>query len=237
MLAHHPQTLTRNQILAALPRQQYSLLFSNLQPTHLPRSKLLYDLGDRISYFFFIMSGMVSLLATTEDGSSTEIGMVGSEGVIGIPAVLGVNKAPYQIEVQIPGQAMKVRTDILINEFSRGGLLHDMILRYIHSLISQISQSAACNRFHTIEQRLCRWLLISHDRVKSDTLHLTHEVLSHMLGATRANVTTAAANLRRTGLIDYSRGSIQIADRQGLEVAACECYRLVTEMIGCFRAA
>ena len=232
-----PQVFARNQILTALTRQQYPLLFSHLEPVPLPRSKVLYHLADRISHAFFIMSGMVSLLATTQEGLTTQISMVGNEGVVGVPAILRVNKAPYQIKVQIPGRAMRVRIDVLIKEFNRDGPLHDMMLRYVHALISQISQSAACNRFHQIEERLSRWLLTSEDRAMSETLQLTHEALSHMLGATRANVTAAANNLKRAGLIDYHRGSIQIVDRQGLEKAACECYRVITEEIGCFRAA
>ncbi len=232
-----PKILTRNQILAALPRQQYALLFSHLEPVDLPRSKVLYHLADTISHAFFIMSGMVSLLATTQEGLTTQISMVGNEGMVGVPAILRVNKAPYQIKVQIPGRAMRVRIDVLIREFNRDGPLHDMMLRYVHALISQISQSAACNRFHKIEERLSRWLLISHDRAMSDTLELTHEALSHMLGATRPNVTAAANKLKDAALIDYRRGNIQIIDRRGLEESACECYRVVTEEIGCFRAA
>ncbi|HKC63416.1 MAG TPA: Crp/Fnr family transcriptional regulator [Pyrinomonadaceae bacterium] len=237
MLSHHPQVLAGNQILSALPRQQYKRLFSCLEPVHLARSKILYHLADRITHAFFLTSGMVSLLATTEGGAVTEIGMVGNEGVVGVPVALGVEKAPYQIEVQIPGRALQVKSEVLVEEFNRGGQLQDMVLRYIHFLVTQIAQSAACNRFHTNEQRLCRWLLIARDRVKSDTLHLTHEAVSHMLGATRANVTTAAINLKRAGLIDYHRGNIEIVDRQGLETAACECYRHITEVIGSFRAA
>jgi len=235
--SHESQILSTNQILAALSRQEYPSLFSHLQIVHLARSEILYDLADPMPSAFFIMSGMISLLSITEDGSTTQVSMVGNEGMVGIPAILRVNKTPYRIMVQIPGKAMRIRSDVLVKEFNRGGPLHDLLLRYIHTLITQISQSAACNRFHTVEQRLCRWLLISHDRVKADTLHLTQEALSHMLGATRTNVTSAAVNLRRAGLIDYRRGKIEIRDRKGMKKAACECYRIVTEEIGCLRAA
>lgn len=226
-----------NRILATLSLQQYPFLFSNLEAVHLSRSKVLYDVGDSMSYCFFILSGMVSLLAVTEDGSATEISMVGNEGLIGVPALLGVNKAPYCIEVQIPGKAMRTRTDILVREFKKGGLLHDQILAYAHSLISQIAQSAACNRFHTVEQRLGRWLLIASDRVNSETVRLTHEALSHMLGSTRTTVTEAANSLKVKGLIEYRRGSIRIIDRQRLERTTCECYRVVTRELSHFRAA
>lgn len=231
------QSLMTNQILAALSRQEYPLLFSHLKPAHLSRGQILYDFADPISSAFFVMSGMVSLLSITEDGSTTQVSMIGNEGVAGVAAILRVNKAPYRIMVQLPGKAMRVRADVLVREFNRGGPLQDLTLRYLHALITQISQSAACNRFHTVGERLCRWLLISHDRVNSNTITLTQEALAHMLGATRTNITEAAAALKRAGLIDYHRGSIRVVDRRGLEKAACECYRVVTEEIGSLRAA
>jgi AraC-like DNA-binding protein len=147
VVSSNSHILTGNQILFALPRQQYPLLFSSLQSVHLDRGQILYDLADPIRSAFFIVSGMVSLLATTGDGSMTQVGMVGDEGVVGIPAVLRINKAPYQVTVQIPGRAMRVRTEVLVNEFSRDGPLQDILLRYVHSLICQVSESAACNRF------------------------------------------------------------------------------------------
>ncbi|HEY6231931.1 MAG TPA: Crp/Fnr family transcriptional regulator [Pyrinomonadaceae bacterium] len=229
--------LTSNQILSALPRQRYPLLFSHLRPVTLARGDVIYDLAGQINYAFFIMSGMVSLLATTEDGSTTQVGMVGDEGMVGIPAILKISKAPYQVTVQIPGRAMRVRSEILVTEFAREGPLQDILLRYVHSLLCQISQSAACNRFHRIEQRLCRWLLISRDHVKSDDLQLTQEALSHMLGATRTNVTKAATALKDAGLIQYHRGNIHIINRPAMVKLSCECYRVITQEIGAFRAA
>ena len=224
---HPHQLVTTNQILNSLSRKDYPALFASLQAAHLPRGKVLYDIGEPIDYSFFVMSGMISLFATTEDGSTTEISMIGNEGVVGISAVLGVTEAPYRMEVQIPGKGMRIRTTVLVEQFGRSGPLRDLMLRYTHSLILQISQSAACGRFHTIEQRLCRWLLVARDRVESDILHLTQEALSHMLGSNRTNVTTAAASLKSEGLIEYSRGSIQILDEVKLKKAACECYRVV----------
>jgi CRP-like cAMP-binding protein len=228
---------TTNKVLDSLSRKDYPALFANLQPINFPRGRVLYELGERIDYNYFVMSGMISLLAITEDGSTTEICMIGNEGVAGVSALLGVSEAPYRMEVQIPGRGMRIRTKVLVEEFSRGGPLRDLTLRYTHSLILQISQSAACNRFHSIHQRLCRWLLVARDRVRSDTLHLTQEALSHMLGSNRTNVTAAAANLKSIGLIEYRRGSIQILDRNELERAACECYRALTVQIGYFDAA
>jgi len=226
MSALHPhQFVTTNQILNSLSRKDYPALFASLQAAHLPRGKVLYELGERIDYNFFVVSGMISSFATTEDGSTTEISMIGNEGVAGISALLGVNEAPYRMEVQIPGKGMRIRTTVLVEEFGRSGPLRDLMLRYTHSSILQISQSAACGRFHTIEQRLCRWLLVARDRVESNILHLTQEALSHMLGSNRTNITTAAASLKSGGLIEYSRGSIQILDEDKLKKAACECYR------------
>lgn len=222
LTARNAHTLLSNYILSPLSRQQYSLLFSNLQLVRLERGQILYDLGGSIRTAFFIMSGMVSLLATTENGSSTQVGMVGDEGVVGLPAILGINTAPYQAMMQIPGRAMRVRTDIFVKEFRRDGPLHEMLLRYIHCLICQISQSAACNRFHTIEQRLSRWLLVSQDRVKSKELLLTQEMLAHMLGAPRTNVTKTAATLKNRRVIKYHHGRIQILDRSALDLDTFE---------------
>jgi len=234
---HSSQTLTSNQILAALRREEYPLLFSNLQQVDLKRGEVLFDLADRIPSAFFLMSGLVSLFATTEDGSTTQVGMAGNEGLVGVPIILGIDKAPYQVIVQIPGRAMRIGQQTLLTEFSRSGPLQRMLLSYTHSLICQISQSAACNRFHTVEQRLCRWLLIGLDRVESNRLPLTQEALSHMLGASRTNVTKAATALRTAGLIRYHRGDLAIVDRPSMENRACECYRVITEQLGQFYAA
>jgi CRP-like cAMP-binding protein len=228
---------TDNEILTALSRQQYPVLFSELEPVQLSRGKIIYHPAEQISSAFFIISGVVSLLSTTSDGSTIQVAMAGKEGVLGTPAMRGINKPPYQVMVQIPVIAMRVRVDVLINEFNRDGPLRDLVLRYVQALIWEISQSAACNRFHTVEQRLCRWLLTSHDRIKADNVQLTQEALSHMLGATRPNVTDAAINLRSAGLIDYHHGNIQILDLVRLERAACECYRTVADEIGSFNAA
>ena len=174
---------------------------------------------------------MISLLSATEDGHTIEVGMIGSEGMAGIPAILQVNKAPYQVMVQIGADARRIKADALRRGFDRGGVLHGLLLRYTHALLCQIAQLVACNRFHTMEQRLCRWLLISRDRMRSDTFPLTQEFISHMLGVPRTNVTMTAGTLQRKGLIRYTRGSITVTDARGLEVAACECYRVVKEEI------
>lgn len=230
------QTLNRNQILAALPRPQYSLLFASLQMVNLARGAILYDLADPIRSGLFIVNGLVSFLATTEDGASTQVGVVGDEGLVGVSLILGISKAPHQAVVQIPGLALRIRSEVLLDAFGRAGPLQEILLRYLHSLICQISQSGACNRFHSLEQRLCRWLLLAQDRLQRDDLPLTQEALARMLGATRTNVTTVAFALKQAGLVQYRHGQIQISSRAGLEKRCCECYRVITEEMGEFRA-
>jgi len=156
--------------------------------------------------------------------------MVGNEGAIGIPIVLRTNKTPYQVMVQIPVRsAFRIKAEVLRNEFDRGGKFQDLMLRYTEVVLTQITQSAVCNHFHSSVQRLARWLLIANDLVERDTFYLTHEFISHMLGSPRTGVTMAAGVLQKTGLLSYSRGKITILDRSGLEEAACECYKIVRE--------
>jgi len=162
--------------------------------------------------------------------------MIGNEGMAGIPVILGCNTAPYRLMVQIATNALEVKANVLKREFNRSGNLHDLLLRYTHALLCQIAQSAVCNRFHTVEKRLCRWLLISRDRVHTVTFPLTQEFISHMLGIPRTHVTMTARRLQRKNLIRYARGEITIVHQQGLESASCECYRIVKEEVGGFIA-
>lgn len=222
---------TRNRILAALPREEYERLLPRMELVRLAKSRIVYNAGDVMRYAYFLLDGMVSVLSSTESGATIEVGMVGNEGMVGVPVILRVPTTPYRLMVQIRGEAMRIGGGDLQREFNRGGRLQDLLLRYTHTLLTQISQSAVCNRFHTTEQRLCRWLLVGRDRVESDTLYFTQEILSHMLGAPRTRVTMAAGNIKKERLIDYSRGKITILDRRGLEFASCECYRVVTEGI------
>lgn len=226
-----------NRILATLPRLEYARLSSQLEIVKLPQGKTLYEAGGTIRHAYFLKSGMASLLSMTEDGDTVEVGMVGNEGVIGLPAILRINSTPYQVVVQLPTTAARIRADVLRTEFDQGGRLQDLLLRYMHTLLTQISQSAACNRYHSMRARLCRWLLVSRDRVHSNTLNLTQEFLSQMIGAPRTRVTMVACDLQKKGLIRYSRGKIQILDRQGLETISCECYRIVREEISRFMVA
>lgn len=226
-----------NGLLAALPREEYERLSPYLELVPLAPGKTLCHAGAVVRHAYFPRSGMVSLLSTTEDGRSIEVGVIGNEGMTGVPIILRSNVAPYQVMVQLEGNALRIKADALTGEFNRGGKLQDLLMRYSHSLLVQVAQSAACNRFHTFEERLCRWLLVCRDRVNTDTLHLTQEFLSYMLGAPRTSVTMVAGALQQEGLIKYSRGRITILNRGGLEAASCECYRRVREGISTFLVA
>lgn len=226
-----------NRLLAALPREEYARLTPYLEMVKLPAGRVLCEAGGSIRYAYFLKGGMASLLSLTEDGHSVEVGMIGNEGVVGLPAILGINSVPYRIVVQLPANALRIRTEDLRAEFHRCGRLQKLLLRYLHALLTQISQSAACNRYHTMKARLCRWLLVSRDRAHTETLQLTHEFLSQMVGAPRTRITIVARDLQGAGLIRYSRGKITILDRRGLEAKSCECYRIVREQISNFLAA
>jgi CRP-like cAMP-binding protein len=226
-----------NRLLAALPQEEYQRLLPHLELVRLTQGRILYAPGDTIRYAYFLRGGMVSLLSITQDGRTLEVGIIGNEGLVGIPVILKVSRAPYQVLVQLTANAMRVRGELLKVEFNRGGQLQTLMLRYLHTLLTQLVQSAACNRFHTSEERLCRWLLICHDRVQTNTLHLTQEFLSYMLGVPRTSVTMIASTLQKNSLISYKRGKITILDRQGLERYSCECYKLFQEEIDHFLVA
>jgi CRP-like cAMP-binding protein len=220
-----------NRILANLPSEELERLTPHMELIHLEKGYVLHTAGDSVQHAYFPNCGMVSLLSTTEKGATIEVAMIGDEGLVGIPIVLRTRTMPYEAMIQITAEAVKVRADVLRVEFDRGGQLQERILRYMSTLLSQISQSAVCNRFHTVETRLCRWLLVAQDRVKSDQLDLTQEIISHMLGTPRTGVTMAACALQRTGAITYSRGKIHILDRAKLERMSCECYHIVKESV------
>src|SRR6266446_2909125 len=227
----------KNRLLAALPTDEYKRLQPHLESVQLSNRRILCEAGDFIRHAYFLNSGMGSLLALTQAGATVEIAMVGNEGMLGIPAILGAHKTPYEMMVQLPGEGVRIKTDVIRAEFKRAGVLQDLLLNYTHALITQISQSAVCNRFHTVEKRLCRWLLLAHDRVQGDTFHLTQEIISYMLGTPRTGVTMAAGSLQDAGLIRYTRGKITIIDRRGLEETSCECYKIIVEGLDHFPAA
>ncbi|MET0625300.1 MAG: Crp/Fnr family transcriptional regulator [Pyrinomonadaceae bacterium] len=230
--APHPQNL----ILSSLSVGEYERLAPHLEPVRLNSGRVLYNAGDTIRHAFFLRSGMASLVSVTENGRAIEVGMIGNEGMVGVPVVLRVGAAPYQVTVQLPGNALRIKAGVLKAEFDRGGKLQDLLLRYTHTVVTQIAQSAACNRFHTVEERLCRWLLVSRDRAQTDTLHLTQEFLAQMIGVPRTSVTMIAGELRRAGLIAHSRGKVQLLDLRRLRASSCECYRVVSKEISHFAA-
>jgi CRP-like cAMP-binding protein len=219
----------RNRILASLPRKEYSRILPDLSSVTLTSGQVLYEPGDVMHSAYFLDTAIVSILSVAEDGTSIEVSVVGDEGVIGIPIVLRTHGLPYKIIVQAPGIAWRMSAAVLRKEFDRCGSLHKSVLHYLHTLIVILSQLGACNRFHSVQQRLCRWLLTSQDRAQSSEIRSTQELLSQMLGVNRGSASQAASALQRAGLISYRRGRITILDRSRLEAAACECYRTVKD--------
>ncbi|HKS29599.1 MAG TPA: Crp/Fnr family transcriptional regulator [Pyrinomonadaceae bacterium] len=217
-----------NLILNALPTQEYERLYTHLEYVELPLGKILYDPEEPIRHAYFPLRGAVSVVTVLRDGGSVEAGVIGKEGVVGIPLVLGrETELNRRAVVQIQGSGLRLKATALTEEFRRGERLHDLLLSYLHAFITQISQTAACNRMHRLEERLARWLLACQDRLGSDEMQLTQEFIAEMLGVRRAGVSVAATQLQERGLIKHKRGFIQIIDREGLEAASCECYGVV----------
>ena len=216
-----------NRILAALPRKEYARLGPDLQVVDLRAGQVLYEPGSVMQSAHFLDTATASILSQAEDGPSIEVSLVGREGVVGVPVILKSLVLPYRIVVQGSGTGRRMKADTLRREFDRCGPLHKLLLHYVHTLIVQLSQSSACNRFHTTRQRLCRWLLTSQDLSGLDELYATQEFLAQLLGVNRGSANQAARSLQRAGLIRYRRGRINILDRAGLETATCECYRII----------
>jgi CRP-like cAMP-binding protein len=217
----------QNKILAALPANEYERLREHLTPVSLPLGETLYNTDDRISEVYFVNTGVVSLVADLRDGGTVEVGLVGNEGMVGLSVVLGDDISPNRAIVQIADGAMRIKASFLTKELKREGLLLTLLLRNTLAMLKQVSQTAACNGAHGVGHRLARWLLMCHDRVRGDELHLTQEFISQMLGIRRSGVSEAATLLQEKGLIRYSRGHITIVNRAGLENYACECYSIV----------
>lgn len=219
----------KNQLLAALPETEYQRLIPHLELVSLSRGQVLYDAGELIEHVYFFNQGLCSLVTFMENGTIVEVGLVGKEGMVGLPVCWGGKTTINQAMVQISGTAMRMKAEHLKIEFNRGDTLHSLLLRHTQALFTHTCQSTACNRLHTIEERLARWLLSVQDRMESDVLPLTQEFLSHMLGARRSGVTVAAGILSQAGMIRYSRGKITILDRESLEAIACECYGVIKD--------
>jgi CRP-like cAMP-binding protein len=228
MVRASPSQPRGNYILAALPERDFDRIRPHLEPLDLPLGEALYEAGSRVRQLYFPSSGIVSLLQVMADGASAEIAVVGNEGVVGIAMFMGGESTPSRAVVQSAARAYALTADVLKDEFGRGGMLQQLLLRYTQALIMQMSQTAVCNRHHSVEQQLCRWLLMSIDRLlKGEDLVMTQELIANMLGVRREGVTLAASRLQEDGIIRYSRGRIEVIDRAKLEARACECYAVV----------
>ena len=217
----------QNHLLAALPAEVRERLFPYLEPMPMPLGKVLYESGDTLRHVYFPTTAIVSLLYVMESGASAEISVVGNEGLIGVAVFMGGESTPSRAIVQSAGHAFRLPGQRLKDEFSRHGEMLLLMLRYTQSLITQMAQTAVCNRHHSIDQQLCRWLLLSLDRLQGNELVMTQELIANMLGVRREGVTEAAGKLQKLGLIEYSRGRITVLDRPGIEQLCCECYAVV----------
>jgi len=219
----------QNQILAALPKAEYERILPDLELVAMPLGWTMSESGDHVKYLHFPVSGIVSLIYALEDGSSSEIALVGNEGLVGISIYMGGESLPSSTEVQSAGQAYRLSRKVMKHEFEQGGQLQHLALLYTQALICQTSQMAVCNQHHSVEQQFSRWLLMSFDRLHSDKMMITQEQISHLLGVRRESVTQTAGKLQKDGLITKARGSITVVDRAKLEAQACECYAAVKE--------
>jgi CRP-like cAMP-binding protein len=225
MLNEHPRN--GNHLLAVLPEAEWMRVCPHLVSVDMSLGQVMYESGDRLAYVYFPTTSIVSLLYVMEDGASAEIAIVGNEGLIGIALFMGGETTPSRAVVQSAGQAYRLDARLLKEEFHRAGPMQRLLLRYTQALITQMAQTAVCNRHHSIDQQLCRWLLLSLDRLPSNELKMTQELIANMLGVRRPGVTEAAMKLQDAGLIRYSYGHIEVLDRPGLEKRVCECYSVV----------
>jgi CRP-like cAMP-binding protein len=215
---------TKNRLLATLPRQDQEELWPDLHPVSLVLGQTLYEVGQPIEHVYFIERGVASIVTLMADGSTSEVGMIGPEGLVGLAGLLGAEASAQHIVVQIPGTALRMNAAACKAAFDQRPTFRAIVHRFINSFLNLSAQTAACNRLHSVEQRCARWLLMAADRAGAETIPVTHEFLGSMLGARRTGVTAIARKLRRAGLIDYRHGRITIVDRNGLEAVACECY-------------
>jgi len=216
-----------NRLLAALPPEDFERLQPNLEFAPLPLGWAVYESGDTQGHVYFPTSAIISLLYVLADGDSTELGVVGNDGLVGIALFMGGESTPSRAVVQSAGEGFRLDSAILKAEFQRGGALQHLLLRYTQAFITQMTQTAVCNRHHSVDQQLCRWLLLSLDRLPSNELRMTQELIANMLGVRREGVTEAAGHLQAAGIIHYSRGKIMVLDRPKLEARVCECYSVV----------
>jgi CRP-like cAMP-binding protein len=225
-----PTTTTpaaENRLLAALPDEDRARLLARSEIVRLDVPRAVHEAHQPIPHVYFPLSGVVSLTSHMDGGDVVEVGLVGSEGMVGLPVFLGADSSPFRAFAQVPGEGRRVATAAFLELVRHGDGVQSVLHRYTHVLLTQTAQAAACNRLHPVEQRLARWLLMTHDRVADDRFPLTHQFLGMMLGVRRASVSIAAGMLQQAGLIRYHRGVIEVLDRAGLEAASCDCYRLI----------
>jgi len=221
---HYP---SQNHLLAALPAAEFDLLAEYIELVHLPLGEMLYEPGSQLKHAYFPTTAIVSLHYVMESGASSESAGVGNEGVVGVSLFMGGNTTSSSAMVQTAGYAYRLESHKLLQAFNRAGLLQRLLLRYTQALMTQMSQTAVCNRHHSVEQQLCRWLLLTLDRLPSNELVMTQELIANMLGVRREGITEAAGKLQHAGVISYRRGHIAVLDRAGLETRVCECYAVV----------
>jgi CRP-like cAMP-binding protein len=222
-----PHSPLQSHLLAALPPADYARLLPDLELVPMSLGDVLYESGGKLRYVYFPTTSIISLLYVLENGASAEIAIVGNEGILGISLFMGGETTPSHAVVQSAGHAVRLKAQLLKDEFARFGPMMHLLLRYTQALITQMAQTAVCNRHHSVDQQLCRWLLLSLDRLSSDELSMTQELIANMLGVRREGVTEAAGKLQSAGLIRYQRGKITVLDRPGLEARSCECYQVV----------
>lgn len=227
MLVSAENLIAQNHLLASLATEEHDRLWPHLHRVPLPLGKVLYEPGDMMGHVYFPIDSIVSLLYVLENGASAEISIVGNEGLIGIALFMGGESTPSRAIVQSAGTAYRLPANLLKTEFHRSGALQLLLLRYTQALITQMAQTAVCNRHHSVDQQLCRWLLLSLDRLPTNQLTMTQELIANMLGVRREGVTEAAGKLQKHGVITYSRGQITVQDRPALERLCCECYAVV----------
>jgi CRP-like cAMP-binding protein len=216
-----------NGLLAALPEAEWARWLPQLESVDLPLGKVLYESGTKLTHVYFPTTAIISLLYVLEDGASAEIAVVGSEGIVGISLFMGGESTPSRAVVQSAGRGYRLKAGLMMQEFNRAGPVLHLLLRYTQALITQMAQTAVCNRHHSLDQQLCRWLLLSVDRLANEELVMTQDLIANMLGVRREGVTEAAGHLQKAGLIRYRRGHITVLDRKGLEARTCECYAVV----------
>ena len=229
MDTHSPN---QNYLLAALPTAEFERLAPHLEWVAMPLGKVLYESSGQLQHVYFPTTAIISMHYVMENGSSSEIAGVGNEGVLGVSLFMGGNTTPSRAIVQTGGDGYQLKTRLLVEEFQRGGATQHLLLRYTQALMTQVSQTAVCNRHHSVEQQLCRWLLLTLDRLPTNELTMTQELIATMLGVRREGITEAAGNMQKAGFIRYRRGHISVLDRTGLESRVCECYAVVKKEFG-----